>query len=282
MLLLANIFVFIAVYSLIYYFIAKEKSTLMQQTEENKEKAVNFFQPFKVFSPIVNVAAKRGLPIENLKGKLISAGLKIGVAEFIGLKLVLGFLAFLVGMILFKNYLIVVGILTLAGFLMPDIWLKNKIKRRHFEIARDLPHIMDMLTLCVDAGLDFMLALRRVAAEFRKCPISDELKEVLHEVSIGKQRKDALKNMADRVNMPETSSFVRALIQAEKMGTPVADILTIQAEELRLRRFQRGEELALKAPIKLLFPLVVFILPVVLIIVGGPILLQFMKGGIKF
>ena len=100
---------------------------------------------------------------------------------------------------------------------------------------------------------------------------------------MGSARRDALKSLSLRVNSPEVISFARTLIQADRMGTPIGEALKMQAEEIRLRRFQRGEEMGLKAPIKLLFPLLFFILPVVLIIVAGPILIQFTRGGfIKF
>ena len=95
---------------------------------------------------------------------------------------------------------------------------------------------------------------------------------------MGKTRREALKNFAWRVDMPEVHSFVRTLVQADRMGSPMAQAMNMQAEEIRVRRFQNGEAMALKAPIKLLLPLFVFILPVVLIIIGGPIMLQFTRG----
>ena len=123
-----------------------------------------------------------------------------------------------------------------------------------------------------------MLAVNRVVRDLKPCDLTAELSEVYRETQVGKSRREALKNFAWRLDMPEVHSFVRTLVQADRMGSPMAEGLNLQAEEMRVRRFQNGESMALKAPIKLLFPLFAFILPVVLIIVGGPIILQFVKG----
>ena len=111
-------------------------------------------------------------------------------------------------------------------------------------------------------------------------PLVKELSIVINEIKVGKSRQEALKSMSRRLNLPEVFSFVNTLVAADRMGTPVYDVLNSLGEETRRQRFQRGERLALQAPIKMLFPLIFFILPVVAIIVGGPILLQFLKGGL--
>ena len=170
----------------------------------------------------------------------------------------------------------------ILGFMVPDLWLSLKVKKRHNQIRQDLPAVIDLLNLCVEAGLDFMLAVSRVIREFKKCPLTDELNEVWRETRMGASRRDALQHLTQRVGLPELASFVRTLLQADRMGSPMSEALKIQAEEIRMRRSLRGEEIALQAPIKLLFPLFFFILPAVLIVVAGPIFLQFMRGGIKF
>ncbi len=124
-----------------------------------------------------------------------------------------------------------------------------------------------------------MVAVNRVIQDFRPCLLIEELKGVAREIEMGSFRRDALKNMASHINNPEITSFVRTLLQADRIGTPISEALKMQSEEIRVRWFQRGEEMALKAPIKLLLPLMLFILPVVLIIVAGPILIQFTRGG---
>lgn len=177
-----------------------------------------------------------------------------------------------------RSELIFLVIPFIIGFILPDLWLSNLVKKRHAAILRELPHVIDLLNICVGAGLDFMVAVGRVIQEFRSCVLIDELKNLMQEIQMGSARRDALKSLAKRVNSPEIISFSRTLVQADRMGTPIGEALKMQAEEIRMRRFQRGEEMALKAPIKLLLPLLFFIMPVVLIIVAGPILIQFTRG----
>lgn len=226
------------------------------------------------------------LPTIALKRKLIKAGLPMGVLELFALKILfliffplLSFI-FLANAFPQKNLVLIISLA--LGYFLPEIWLNNKIKRRHKKIRRDLPIIIDLLNLCVSGGLDFMLAVNRVVRDLKPCDLTLELSEVYRETQMGKSRREALKNFSWRVDMPEVHSFVRTLTQADRMGTPLAEALNLQAEEIRVRRFQYGESMALKAPIKLLFPLFAFILPVVLIIVGGPILLQFTRGSMNF
>jgi tight adherence protein C len=169
------------------------------------------------------------------------------------------------------------------GFFFPELWLSSRIKKRQAETLRDLPHVIDLLNICVGAGLDFMVAVNRVTQEFRSCVLVEELKVMVQEMQMGSSRREAMKNLSKRINSPEIISFVRTLLQADRMGTPISETLKMQSEEIRIRRFQKGEEAALKAPIKLLAPLLFFILPVVLFIVAGPIVIQFTRGGmIKF
>jgi tight adherence protein C len=179
-----------------------------------------------------------------------------------------------------KNMVLAVSLV--VGFFIPEIWLNQKISKRLHNIRRDLPNIIDLLNLCVSGGMDFMLAVNRVVKDLKPCDLTRELGEVYRETQVGKSRREAMKNFGWRVDMPEVHSFVRTLIQADRMGTPMSEALNVQSEEMRVRRFQHGESMALKAPIKLLFPLFAFILPVVMIIVGGPIILQFARGGINF
>lgn len=241
------------------------------------------------FKELLNLSAtftdrlvvKGNIPLENLKKKLISAGKPVNVNQFFTAKfLLMG--AFSFGLfVLFHPEPILFIIPLLLGFLLPEVWLSSKIKNRQAAVLRDLPHIIDLLNICVEAGLDFMVAVNRVIQEFRPCVLLVELKILFQEIQMGSSRREALKNLGSRVNSPEVLSFVRTLIQADRMGTPIGDALKMQSEEIRIRHFQKGEEMALKAPIKLLFPLLFFILPVVLIIVAGPILIQFTRGGAK-
>jgi len=224
------------------------------------------------------------LPFTGLKRKLIKAGSPLGLLEFLAFKVLAFILVPAVSFILLgdrfpKNIVLTVSLA--IGFFLPELWLNNKIKKRQRSIRRDLPNIIDLLNLCVGGGLDFMLAVNRVVKDLKPSDLTRELSGVYRETQMGKTRREALKNFAWRLDMPEVHSFVRTLVQADRMGTPMSDALNLQSEEIRMRRFHYGEEMALKAPIKLLFPLFVFILPVVLIIVGAPIMLQFVRGGLN-
>lgn len=167
------------------------------------------------------------------------------------------------------------------GYAIPDIWLTKKINQRKRVIARVLPETIDLLGLCVEAGLDFTTAVKWVIEKkISSNSMIEEFTLVLEEIKWGKPRNQALKDMAKRLNILEVSSLVQALVQAERMGTPVSEIFGIISEDTRLQRYRRGERFALQAPIKILIPLVFCILPVIGIVIGGPILLQFMQGGV--
>jgi len=158
--------------------------------------------------------------------------------------------------------------------------LKNKIKAKKYSIERVLPETVDLLSLCVGAGLDFMSAVKWIVNKVKVNPLIEELVIVLKEINVGKPRLEALRDMSKRLSIPDVTSFVRTLIQADRMGTPVEETFKILSEDSRMRRFHRGERTAMKAPIKMLVPLIFCILPVIMIIVAGPILVDFMTKGL--
>jgi tight adherence protein C len=165
----------------------------------------------------------------------------------------------------------------IAGFFVPVAWLHNQIKARRLTVGRDLPEVVDLLALCVGAGGDFMGALNRIVREFRPCPVRDELGILLQEVRVGKRRRDALRAFATRLRCPEASTFARTLIQVDRMGTGLAEALTILSEDMRLQRYHWAERFAQQAPLKMLVPLI-FSLGAAMVIVAGPILIQFFRG----
>ena len=165
------------------------------------------------------------------------------------------------------------------GAAYPLIWLRDRVKSRHHKITRALPYNLDLLTLSVEAGLDFAAALGKVVEKGRKGPLSDELAITLRELKLGKTREEALRNLAVRVNLTTLTSFVQALIQADKMGTPLGKILRILSTQMRIERTQRAEKLANEAPVKLLLPLIGFIFPTIFIMLFGPIAYQIFFGG---
>lgn len=165
-----------------------------------------------------------------------------------------------------------------VGYMLPEFWIKGKIKKVKAVVVKELPNAIDLLGLCVNAGLDFMLALKWVVEKSNPSVMVNELNVILQEINVGKTRRDALKDMANKFDLPEVSSFSRTLLQADKMGTSVSEALNLLSEDMRLARFRRGEQMAMKAPMKLLVPLLFFIFPVVGILVAGPIFLQFIES----
>jgi tight adherence protein C len=165
------------------------------------------------------------------------------------------------------------------GACYPLIWLRDKVRARHQAITRALPYNLDLLTLSVEAGLDFTAAVGPGVEKGRKGPLADELSIALKELKLGKTREEALRSLAARVGLPTLSSFVHALVQADKMGTPLGKILRILSTQMRIDRTQRAEKLANEAPVKLLLPLIGFIFPTLFIMLFGPIAYQVFFGG---
>ncbi len=164
------------------------------------------------------------------------------------------------------------------GYMLPEFWLKGKIKKVRNTIVKELPDSIDLLTLCVNAGLDFMLALKWVVEKSPPSVMISEFNTLMQEINLGKTRRDAIRDLATKYELPDLSTLARTLIQADKMGTSVAEALNILSEDMRLARFRRGEQLALKAPLKMLVPLLLFIFPVVGVLVAGPIFLDFIQN----
>jgi tight adherence protein C len=166
----------------------------------------------------------------------------------------------------------------IIGWMGPKMFVKGRVKKVKAIIIKELPDAIDLLGLCVNAGLDFMLALKWVVEKSKPSVMITELNTVLQEINIGRTRREAIKDLASRYELPDLSTFARTLIQADKMGTSVTDALNMLSEDMRLARYRRGEQVALKAPLKMLVPLLVFIFPVVGIMVAGPILLDFIEN----
>ena len=210
--------------------------------------------------------------------KLAEGGYPFGLRtiDFLGLKVVvslavagLGFLIFglAAGNVSQGFILAILG--AGLGFFVPDIWLSNRIRARQKAILLAIPDVLDLLTISVKAGLGFDAALGKVV-EKTTGPLTDEFRRALAEIRIGKARRDALKELVGRTNVPALTSFIGAIIQAEQLGVAIANVLEIQSEQLRIQRRQRAEEMAAKAPIKMLFPLVGCIFPSMFIVILGP------------
>jgi len=155
-----------------------------------------------------------------------------------------------------------------AGFFLPDVLVYNSGLKRQQRLAVSLPEGLDLLTICVEAGLGFDAALAQVARNLRG-PLAEEFARVLQEMQIGKSRAEAMRALAERTNVPELRAFVAALTQSAELGIPVANVLREQAKEMRVRRRQRAEAQAQKVPVKMTFPLIGCLLPALLVVVVG-------------
>ncbi|MFN2113904.1 MAG: type II secretion system F family protein [Anaerolineales bacterium] len=169
--------------------------------------------------------------------------------------------------------LLMTGVFALIGFYMPQLLLQSKINNRQNEIRKSMPDALDLLTICVQAGLGFDAAMSRVAEKWED-ELADEFNRVLREIQLGNTRRIALRNMAERIGIAEMTSFVAAIIQSEQLGVSMAKVLRIQSDQMRTRRRQLAEEKAQQAPVKMLFPMALLIFPSLLIILLGPAGLQ--------
>lgn len=166
----------------------------------------------------------------------------------------------------------------IGGWFFPMSWLRDQVKKRHHKITRALPYNLDLLTLSVEAGLDFQAAIGTVVEKGKPGPLVDEFNLMLKQLRMGKTRQEALRLIAERVDLPALTSFISSLIQADRMGTSLGKVLRIQSTQLRIDRTQRAEKLANEAPVKMLFPLIACIFPTVFLVLFGPIIFQFMTG----
>ena len=171
------------------------------------------------------------------------------------------------GSVRIKLFLIVV--LAVSGILGPPAWLSRKVQDRTNAIDRDLPDILDLLTIAVEAGLGLEQAMETACADFSS-PMTEELSRTLQEMSLGLSRQRAFENMKDRSESQDLASFVAVLTQADSLGMPIGRVLRTQADEMRARRRARARERAAKLPVKILFPVIFFILPPLMIVVVGP------------
>jgi tight adherence protein C len=203
------------------------------------------------------------------------------VNRILGIKalslLVLGVLTFLYVIAAFDLPLIRVFVITAIagaiGFVLPNVLLFNAGQKREEQMQRALPDALDLMTISVEAGLGFDAALQRVARETTG-PLAAEFARLTQEMQLGSGRTEAMRNMADRSTLKDLKSFALAMVQADSFGIPIGRVLRVQAQEMRVRRRQLAEEKAQRVPVKILFPLVFFILPSLFIVVLGPVVIE--------
>ena len=250
-------------------------------------------QPFyeRIVRPTIQRLAKarrrqEGGLIARIDSKLERAGYPGGLrgADWVGVKL-LSLIAFTV--IFFLLALLLTGTVVLGfffavagaavGYIAPEFWLGRKMKARSYAMVLQLPDALDLLTISVEAGLGFDAALAKVV-EKMEGPLIDEYRQALAEVRMGRARRDALRDVANRADAQPVSNFIGAIVQAEQLGVPIAKVLAIQSNQLRIERRQRAEEAAAKAPVKMLFPMVGCIFPTIFIVILGPAIVKVMGG----
>ncbi|RME82995.1 MAG: type II secretion system F family protein, partial [Planctomycetota bacterium] len=196
--------------------------------------------------------------------------------EIIGLQFVGAFIGLVIGVYFYAviHTASLIPGLAFLGFFFPMISLSEKAQQRKLDMQISLPYVLDLLTLAVEAGIDFTQALQRIVDRGTKNPLIDEFSRMLQQIQVGKPRTEALREFAERTDIEDVRSIVQALIQADELGSPLGPILRVQAEQLRVKRSQRAEKLAQQAPVKMLFPLIGCIFPTVFIILFGPIAIK--------
>jgi tight adherence protein C len=221
--------------------------------------------------------------IEAIGARLLAAGLaqRITPASFLAVKGGSMVGAALLGLVVaaivsFASAIILLPVLGMVGFIAPDFILSSRIRRRRDLVLGALPDALDLLAVSVEAGLGFDGAVTKLT-EHMEGPLVDEFGLLLSEIRMGESRQAALKNMAARADAPELSAFVRAVVQADQLGISLGRILRVQAADTRLRRQAIAEEKAMKAPIKMLFPTVIFIFPAMFVVLLGPALMNIVK-----
>jgi len=246
-------------------------------------------QPFieRTLRPLANAMSGRMSRIasssfqERTEKRLALAGNpgNLRVADWLGVKAV----GAVVGALIFALLFIVIGVLKLPpvlrllmpliglmlGYTVPEFWLGSQVRKRQHLILLQIPDALDLLTISVRAGLGFDAALGKVVEKLNG-PLTDEFRRALAEVRVGKARREALRDIIPRTEVPPLTNFIGAIIQAEQLGVSISKVLQVQSEQLRIERRQRAEEQAAKAPIKMLFPLVGCIFPSLFIVILGP------------
>jgi len=291
-----GVLVFLAVASLILGVARRSPSLIEARMQDFRTRAVNVVEgesdlavPFseRVLLPGIEALANAATSIlparvlANIEKQLIRAGSPMTVNAYVVFWMISVFcisglmLASVVvvwGAVGLQQALVVL-MFALVGWMLPGMWLKGRLKGRQKLVIKGLPDALDLVTTCVEAGLGLDGALARVA-EKSSGPLAIELTRMLREVAMGKLRREALSEMADRIGVDELTSFVNAIIQAEQLGVGIAQVLRVQSDQMRTRRRQRAEQTAHEAPIKMIFPLVLFIFPAFMLVILGPAVIR--------
>ncbi len=221
--------------------------------------------------------------MQAMEKKLRVAGLlyKISPAQFFTIKVISIVVGLALGFVLLatsatagaQTRLLMLGGGLVLGYLLPDLYLSSKTRKRQSEVLKALPDALDLLTICVEAGLGFDAAMSKVAEKWDN-ELSLAFRRTVQEMQLGKLRREALRDMAESLDVADVTSFVAAIVQADQLGVSMAKVMRIQSDQMRMKRRQRAEEKARQAPVKIMIPLVFFIFPTIFIILLGPAVLQ--------
>lgn len=240
-----------------------------------------FRLPILMFS---DVASTLRLPRtrERFRTDLQRLGLEklVSVDQLVALKLTLFVITVVYAVMLLAIVPFFFSLIVLFfGWIYVDLWLKDKIKRRRTEIKMRMPFLLDMLTLSVEAGLEFTAAVNKIIANMEPSALREELTIFLRQMQLGMSRRDALKALAERAELPQMNSMVAALIQASEMGSSIGGALRTQSEIMNAERFSEAEKKGAEASQKMLIPMVLFIVPAILLVIIGPLVISFIYGG---
>lgn len=268
----------------------------LYQTEPHTLEEIELAQPFtdRVVRPLLHWFARtltRMAPqrnVEMIRHKLELAGNPYDwtVTEFLGFRVLVAILTAGLGMALFYVIgagpgivLLMLGVGGLLGYYIPLLAVNSRIRWRQEEIERELPDALDLLTISVEAGLGFDAAMSKVAQRWNN-ELGRVFGRTLNEVQMGKLRQEALRDMADRIQVEDISNFVAAVVQGEQLGVPMAKVLKVQSSQMRIHRHQRAQEKANQAPLKMLFPLAFLIFPAIVIVILGPTIIVLLNQGL--
>lgn len=257
------------------------------EPEKSKSGLINFSRPLVHNFTLQHAARVKSKNYrKRVEKKILTSGLskELNVDEFIGLQILWGVI-FPIGFVIL-NFALQLGypywmaiVIGIFGVYFPHFYCKSASDNRYISVVVDMPFFIDLLALSTEAGLDFIGAIQRIVDKAEDSVLAEELAIVLKDIQLGSSRGDALRGLAQRLDIPEVTSFCAVVIDADQMGTSISQVLKDQSEQMRLERFVRAEKAGAQASQKVLIPLMVFVLPAVFIVVFAPVVLQFVYGG---
>ena len=235
-----------------------------------------------IANTVVNLFSNAYLDRVEKRLQSTGVGYLLNAEQFVALRIVTAILSLLLGLLVVAalnppDPLPIVLLAPVAGYFFPLVWLADTRKRREISVIKTLPVYLDFITMAVEAGLNLPGALQQAMQKGPDGALKNEFSIVMRDLRAGVPRSEALKRMSERLQIGDITSFVNAMVQAEKMGSSMAKTLRLQSEQRRTERFQRAEKQAMQAPVKLIFPLVAFIFPVTFIVLGFPIVMKFLS-----